>query len=66
MNKCKIIPLLSPVNGNNGIKLYIFTQFLKYFTLINKIMHILFCDVQYFLYLCTKFCKLCNEFNTKL
>ena len=28
-------------------------------------MHILFCDVQYFLYLCTKFCKLCNEFNTK-
>ena len=28
-------------------------------------MHILFCSVHYFQYLCTKFCKLCNEFNTK-
>lgn len=28
-------------------------------------MHISFCGVQYFPYLCTKFCKLCNEFNTK-
>ena len=24
-----------------------------------------FCCVQKLMYLCTKFCKLCNEFNTK-
>lgn len=25
----------------------------------------IFCCVQKLMYLCTKFCKLCNEFNTK-
>lgn len=36
-----------------------------FFSLFIHFVHIFFCCVQKLMYLCTKFCKLCNEFNTK-
>jgi len=56
--KYLICPNIPHLGGILGQKLNYFTQF-------RKIVHILFCGVQKLLYLCTKFCKLCNEFNTK-
>ena len=49
---------MCPIRGNLRQKTIFFYAF-------RKLVHILFCTVQNLWYLCTKFSKLCNEFNTK-
>ena len=50
-----IIPFLLLANSNKGIKTIRFHSVFKKITLFHKIMHIIFCGVHYFQYLCTKF-----------